>query len=223
MINYEEQLEFFKLIGMELKTRVTCFVIGGSAMMFYGAKAETKDVDLVFLDTKDLEKLKEVLFKLGFESRKKLIKIFKRYELINKKNEPVVMEGRNTRFDLFLKQIITFQISDGVVERAKEEHEFDNFVVRVVSPEDIILLKSATEREKDRYDALNIISKYKIDWDVIIKESVNQTKKGSLFPVFLFDFLYELKEDFKTDIPREVIIKIRNISEEMMLKRYKNK
>ena len=78
MINFDEQLDFFKLIGNELKERIIGYVIGGSAMMFYGAKVNTKDVDLVFLSRKELEQIKDVLFNIGFEEKKKMIKIFKR-------------------------------------------------------------------------------------------------------------------------------------------------
>jgi len=54
MINFDEQSDLFKLIGSSLGKKVECFVIGGSAMMFYGAKAETKDVDLVFMNKDDI-------------------------------------------------------------------------------------------------------------------------------------------------------------------------
>ena len=52
MINITDQNELFNLIGAKLDEKVECLAIGGSAMMFYGAKTETKDVDLVFLDKK---------------------------------------------------------------------------------------------------------------------------------------------------------------------------
>ncbi len=225
MIDINEQLRFFKLIGMELKNKVECFAIGGSAMMFYGSKDETKDVDLVFTDKKSLDEIKEVLKKLNFEEKKSLIKIFKRYnETEDEKNKPVMMIGKDIRFDLFLDVIITFKMSESIINRVRETHEFENFIVKVVSPEDIILLKSATEREKDKADALNLIEKFNINWEIIIEESVNQTKIESyLFPVYLFDFLYELKEDLKADIPKDVIDKIRNIGEKLLEEKLKKK
>ena len=71
-------------------------------------------------------------------------------------------------------------------------------------------------------DALELINKFNIDWDIIIKESIEQAKLGeNIFPVFLFDFLYELKEDLKADIPKDVINKIRNISEKLMIEKFK--
>ena len=56
MVKINEQTQLFEIIGAELKEKIECYVIGGSAMMFYGAKEDTKDVDLVFLKNKDLEK-----------------------------------------------------------------------------------------------------------------------------------------------------------------------
>ena len=222
MINFDEQLDFFKLIGNELKERIIGYVIGGSAMMFYGAKVNTKDVDLVFLSRKELEQIKDVLFNIGFEEKKKMIKIFKRYDIAD--NKPIMMEGKDTRFDLFLNEIIDFKMTESIVNRVKESHEFNNLIIKVVSPEDIILLKSATEREKDRLDALNLLKKFDINWSIIIEESIHQTKIGELlFPVFLYDFLYELKEDLKADIPKKVLDEIRKISEDILIKKLKKK
>lgn len=217
MITFDDQLELLRLIGESLKKRIECFVIGGGAMMFYGAKEETKDVDLVFMDKKDLLKVREALYDLGFEERKRVITIFKRYE--EAENKPIMMVGKNEdRFDLFCKEIITFKMSDSIFERVKETHEFGNLIIKIVSPEDIILLKCATEREKDRYDALSLMEKFDINWDIIIGESVHQTEIGAyVFPVFLFDFLLELKEDLKADVPKKVLDKIRSISEKMLV------
>ncbi len=218
MINFQEQLEFFKLIGGGLKERVTCFVIGGSAMMFYGAKDETKDVDMVFLEEDCLNMMKRALSKMGFDEKQSVVKIFRRYE--KARNTPVMMVRGEERFDLFLREIITMKMSETIIDRARETHEFGNLLIKVVAPEDIFLLKSATEREKDKADALSLIQKFKLDWKVIIGESLHQTKLGQhLFPVFLFGFLYELKEDLKAEIPGYALREIRNISEDLLEER----
>jgi len=223
MVKINEQTQLFEIIGAELKEKIECYVIGGSAMMFYGAKEDTKDVDLVFLKNKDLEKVKKILEKINFKDKKELVKIFRRYE--DKKNRPIMMVGKEgERVDLFFKEIITFKMSNSIVKRVTETHEFNNLLVKVVSPEDIILLKCATEREKDRFDALSLIEKFNINWNVIIEEAVNQTRLESyLFPVYLYDFLEELKEDFKAEIPKEVLKEIRKISEDLLLKKLKKK
>jgi len=222
MINFNEQLEFFKLIGDSLKKKIECFAIGGSAMMFYNAKVETKDVDLVFMKGDDLKEIKERLYDIGFKEKETIVKVFKKHKIA--KNKPVMMVRGEERFDLFLKEVISFKMSNSVIERVKETHEFGNLFIKIVSPEDIILLKCATEREKDRYDAVNLLEKFNINWDIVIEESIYQAKVTPyLFPVFLFDFLYELKEDLKADVPKEVIDKVRGIGEEMMINRLKKR
>ncbi|MBS3097994.1 nucleotidyltransferase [Candidatus Woesearchaeota archaeon] len=221
MINITDQNELFNLIGAKLDEKVECLAIGGSAMMFYGAKTETKDVDLVFLDKKSFNLAKKALYDIGFNEKKNIKPIFAHYDIA--KDKPVMMEGRDTRFDLFLNEVIGFKISSSIVDRVKEVHEFGNLIIKTISPEDIISLKCATEREKDRNDAASLIEKFNIDWEVIIKESILQTEiGGDVFPVFLFDFLSELKEEFKAEIPNDIIKKIRKIGEKMMIEKLKS-
>ena len=192
-------------------------------MMFYGAKEETKDVDMVFMEKENLNKVREALYDIGFEERKKVITIFKRYEVAD--NKPVMMVNKKEdRFDLFLKEIISFKMPNNWIERVKETHEFNNLIIKIVSPEDIILLKCATEREKDRIDIFNLLKKVDVDWKIIIEESKYQAEVTPyIYPVFLFDFLSELRDDFKADIPKEVLHEIRKISEKMMIKRIRKK
>ena len=220
MISFEQQLELFKIVGRELKERVECIAIGGNAMMFYGLKEATKDVDLVFTSREDLNKVKKALYDSGFEEKTN-IKIFKNYETIDKK--PVMMEGKETRFDLFCKEIICFKLSDTIIERVKKIYEFENLIIKVASPEDIVLLKSATERAKDREDVFEIIKNYNVKWNTIIEEAMHQTELDKpLFVVFLYEFLLELKEDFKADIPDEVLKTLLKMNEKEMVKRLKN-
>ena len=221
MINLNQQLELFKFIGSNIDSQVECLVIGGSAMMFYGAKELTKDIDLVFMEKLNLEKVKTILEKSGYEE--KTSNIFKRYIVIKKDPyKPIWIQKDDSRIDLFFKKVICFWITDNILNRIKEAHEFKNLIIKVISPEDIILLKCATEREKDRYDALELIKKFNINWDIIIKESIEQTKLGeSIFPLFLHDFLLELKEDLKADIPTNVLKELVKISQKEMIKRYK--
>ena len=221
MISITEQNELFNLVGAKLDEKVECLAIGSSAMMFYGAKTETKDVDLVFLDKNSFNLVKKALYEIGFNEKKNIKIIFAHYDIA--KDKPVMMEGRGTRFDLFLNEVIGFKISQSITDRVKEVHEFSNLIIKTISPEDIILLKCATEREKDRNDAASLIEKFNINWEIIIKESMHQTEiGGDVFPAFLFDFLYELKEDFKVQIPKEIIKKVMKIAEEMIVEKLKS-
>jgi len=215
MIDTKKQEELFRFIGEKLNKKIECYVIGGSAMMYYGMKDATKDIDLVFEKEKDMEEIVRLLKSLGYKEKETKILYPK------KKNVPVLLE-RDARFDLFSEKIVNTVLSDAMKERINAVYEYNNLIVKVISPEDLIITKCATERAGDRKDALEIIKKTNVNWDVIIKESINQTELSPyLFPLFLFDFLYELKEDLKADIPKEVLDKIRKISEKMLEKEYK--
>jgi len=202
MINLQEQIGLFKIIGSQLKNKVECIAIGGSAMMFYGAKNATKDVDMVFSKKEDLEDVKNILYKSGFDERNNIKGIFREDETAGK---PTMMDGKDTRFDLFLNEVIGFQIHKDTIERIKEVHDFGNFTVKTASPEDILMMKACTERERDRDDAAELVGKFNIDWNAVINESLKQTKIGiAAFPILLYDFLTELRENFNVDIPKNI-------------------
>lgn len=216
MMTFKEQEEIFNLIGKSLEKKTECLVIGGSAMMYYGAKEATKDVDLVALTKESFLLLKKVIESIGFKKKERLLKIFPHY--VEGGPKPVMLEGRDTRIDLFLNEVICFKITDMILQRIQEMHEYENLLIKVIAPEDIILLKCATDREKDRFDALELTKKFTIKWDVVLEESLLQTKLGQdIFPIFLYDFLVELKEDHHADIPKEAIRRVRKISELKMI------
>lgn len=218
-INLDKQNELFLKIGNELKKKIECYAIGGSAMMYHGAKGETKDVDIVFLDEKDQKEVVDILEEMGFKRRLTRLVYIKRLEHL-KKRSPIMLEKEDTRIDLFNKVIICFHLTENIENRVTDVFEFDKLVVKVISPEDIILLKCATERAGDRADALELIKKFSINWNIVIKESLEQTKLGeNIFPVYLYDFLLELKEDLKAEIPSSVIKELLKISERELEKR----
>jgi hypothetical protein len=216
VIGLDEQIEMFKLVGSKLKRKAECMAVGGSAMLFYNLKSATKDVDLIFASDAEKKGFVKILLGLGFAK--------KAFREKSERHLPLVLERGEARFDIFSGGLFHFRLSPGMKERVREKHEFGNLTVGVVSPEDIILLKSATDREGDRVDAKGIIEKLAIDWDTVIKEALWQSENGrKAFTVYLFDFLGDLKDDFKADIPGGVIRKVRKISEEEMLRIMKRK
>jgi len=220
MIKLEEQISLFKLMGTQLKKKVECIAIGGSAMLFYQVKNSTKDVDLVFLKKEDLEVVKKILFDSGFNERKNIKGIFREEEDSSK---PIMMEGPETRFDLFLNEVIGFKIHRATIERLREVHEFGNFVVKTASPEDILMMKGCTERERDRDDAAELIKRFNINWNVVLSETSSQAKIGlAAFPLLLYDFLTELKENYKIDVPKEITKELL-VTAEKQFKELKNK
>ena len=218
MIGLEDQNKLFAFLGEKLKKKIEFYVIGGSAMLYYGMKDVTKDIDIVFDNEKDKEEVEKLLRNLGYKEKATKILYFK------KKNIPTMLEREEARFDIFLNEIIDVKLTSNIKERVKSIYEFSNLIVKVIAPEDIILMKCATERPGDRIDAAEILKKSNINWNTIIEESIHQTKIGELlFPVFLYDFLYELKEDLKANIPEKVIDELRKISEDVLEEDLKKK
>ena len=96
-----------------------------------------------------------------------------------------------------------------MISRSKVVYEYANLIVSVVSPEDIIILKCATDRAGDRLDAASIIKSTNVSWAILLKESLNQMKLvGDVIPLNLYQFLLELKEDLKIGIPEDIIKKL---------------
>src|SRR3989344_4015787 len=212
MVNLENQQRLFEDIGKRLKKRTECFVIGGSAMLYYGAKAVTKDIDVVFDDKECFDNFLKILKEIEFKVKNPEMLYF------GKENKPALMERGSERVDVFYKEIITFKLSESMISRIKVVYEYDNLIANVVSPEDIILLKSATERAGDRADALELIKRFNIKWNIIIEEAIHQTELDKpLFVIFLYEFLLELKEDFKAEVPDEILKSLLKMSEKGMI------
>src|SRR3989344_5481603 len=209
-INVKEQEDLFNLIWKTLKKKVECYVVGGTAMMFLNIKETTKDVDIVFKEKEGYETFKEALISLGAKESK--------FKIENRQKVSSMIDLGNARFDLFLDYLIYFKLTPTIISRVREVHEFFNMIVKVVSPEDIILFKSMADRESDRIDVSDIIKKINLNWDQILEESELQTKNSEyFFSAFLYNFLIGLKEDFKIPIPKDFLNKLENLTEKDLL------
>lgn len=200
MINIRQQEDLFIAIGKMLKRKINVYAIGGTAMMLRGIKNSTLDIDLVFEKNKDRFELSDVLKKLGAkESDVTLV-----YGLKN--NTPLMLELEDSRFDLFMRKIITSNFSDNMKKRAKQVHEFGNFILNVADPIDILIMKSVTSRAKDLEDIISIVKSEKIDWEILINESKEQAKLGNETAVIsLGEKLEKLKEQKVINVPQEVL------------------
>ena len=210
MVNLAEQQRLFSLIGKSCSRRIEVLAIGGSAMLFYNfSKTETKDMDIVCLSEKDRKYLLDVLYKIYFRKDIEPKQAGAPYRLI--------LEERYI-LDIFAGSIFHIKISESILGRIKEKVDFGNLTISVIAPEDIILTKCVTERKGDREDAMGIINEYNVKWDLVIQEAQWQTEKGDkTFTVYLFDFLEDLWE-MGAKVPKEVIRKVRKLSQEEMLK-----
>ena len=61
-----------------------------------------------------------------------------------------------------------------------QTHEFNkNLLIRVSDPHDIIIMKSATSREKDIDDIKKIVTSSSMNWDILVEEAGVQVKLGN--------------------------------------------
>lgn len=172
MINIQDQEKLFSDAGKFLKKKIVCYAIGGTAMMYLGLKENTKDIDLVFLNKEDRKIFKEALLKIGYKEMESRI-IYGARE-----NSPQMLYLADWRLDLFLPEVIDFIFSVDAQKRIVETHVYDNLTIKIADPHDILLMKSATEREKDIDDAKAIIDNNKINWNIIVQEVKNQQNLG---------------------------------------------
>lgn len=182
MIDIESQNDILRLISSYLKKDITCYAFGGTAMMFYGYKAATKDIDLIFESEKDRELFIDAITQLGYK-QKSLVNVYKE-EQLKSKNGPLMFSRGEERFDLFVKNIFQTELGKDMIDRFYARHDFimkdKTLTIKVLNKEDIILLKSVTDREKDFEDILTIVEREsEIDWDLIIDEAVKQHRKGN--------------------------------------------
>lgn len=216
MTDLKEQEGIFNLIGANLKRKMKCFVIGGSAMLYYNLKDATKDMDIVLLSENDRQYILKLMKNLGYAERNPKILY------VNKKNVPILLQREQNRLDLFNRKIINLVFSDGMVDRARIVYEYANLTVNVVSPEDIIILKCATDRAGDRADAASIIKNTNMNWDILLQESINQMRMiGDVIPLNLYQFLLELKEDLQVNIPNDFLKKLEEDCEIILDKKLK--
>ncbi len=198
MINYQDQMNLFNVISKKIGKDIGCYAFGGNAMMFYGYKDETKDVDLYFDEEEDRDEFIKAIVSLGF-SETSPIKIYIE-EKLRDKHRPLMYKRDETRFDLFVKKIFHTVISPKMREDIFAVHEFKdrfNLKVKVLRKEFIVMLKAVTERDKDFEDILTIITKEKnFDWQYLTEETIWQFQNGDTWVLMdLEEVMKELQKD----------------------------
>jgi hypothetical protein len=180
MIQQPGQLQLFAAIARELTADVTCYAFGGTAMMFFGYKDETKDVDLLFETLADRVTFLHAISDMGF-SRSSPVGVY-----MQKKSEdvaaPLMYTRENYRLDLFAKTIFRTILSDTMRSGVIATHEFRGthvLRVNVIRPEHIVYLKGITSRVNDDVDIRTILSLAKdFSWDLVIDEAILQHANG---------------------------------------------
>jgi hypothetical protein len=197
MISYQEQSDLLKAISNSLKKDVECYAFGGNAMMFYGYKDDTKDVDLVFADEKDRGIFIAALEELHFELFDPVTVYVP--EKLKDKSKPLMYRSGDIRFDLFAGKIFRTKLSDKMKEDIFALHEFrgkHTLKVKVLRKEHIFLLKAITSRDRDFEDMLTILRKDRhFDWQYFIDEVLWQHAHGDSWAILdVEEKMQKLKE-----------------------------
>lgn len=205
MINVDEQQDLLFNIAKKLKKQIIVYAVGGTAMMFHGMKDTTKDIDLVFSNEEDRKEFEEAAVSLGYRKMDSIIVYG-----AEKENQPIMLgrqKGEAERFDLFNCHVISFFFSKHMQERAANTYEFgDKLILKIADVHDLIMMKCATDRQKDAEDVKNIVETQKINWRIVIEEAKHQVELGKSTAIFeLGEFLEKLKEQLQVNIPSEII------------------
>ena len=197
MITQQDQLALFTLLGKEFKQNITCYAFGGTAMMFYGYKDETKDIDLLFENEEERKEFIRVLTLFGYTERS-AIKIYIP-EKLRDPHRPLMYQKDDIRFDLFSKKIFKTLLSIQMQEDLFAVHEFKGkytLQLKVLRKEHLVLLKAVTDRATDFDDIKKIISLEKnFDWQYFLDEVAWQFNHGNTWALLDVEkMMQELKK-----------------------------
>ncbi len=186
-MSYQRGLDYIKSvlerIGSNLDRRVTVYHIGGNAMCFHGMKDTTKDADLVFLGMKEVKSFKKALLASDFIENEIVslapeYKWTEPYGIFDEKIETPVTDRNYSpglRVDLFYRFVCGgFEFSDGMESRSMPGFvSGKNLRNMICAPEDVLVFKSITHRDRDIGD-MNRIVQFRPDIDIVRDELRNQ-------------------------------------------------
>jgi len=140
--------------------KVEYALIGGIAASSLGRPRPTQDID-IFVRPEDAEATLEVLQAAGFETNRfNPSWIYKAYK-------------ENVLIDIIFRSEGGFYF-DAEMKDHSTLVNFHGRQVRVVSPEDFVLIKCAVHSEEGHHhwhDALSVLSQSKVDWDYLLHRS----------------------------------------------------
>ncbi len=197
MLTHKDQLDLFALVAKSLTKNIECYAFGGNAMMFYGYKEETKDVDLLFEEESSRQEFIRAISSLGYAETSPITIYIP--EKLRDPHRPLMYKRGESRFDLFVKKIFKTLLSPNMKENVFAAHEFKgkyNLKIKVLKKEYLIILKAVTSRDKDFEDILTILQKEKdFDWPYLIEEVSWQYQHGDSWVLLdLEKVMQELKK-----------------------------
>lgn len=185
-------------VGTALASPVTLFLIGGAAMIRYGLKAATKDIDVLLPTVQETKEMIQALSKLRY----RVLHIDRLApEYLAMFTTQILENADGFRWDIFHEIVCRkLKLSTGMIERSTVLFKSGLLTVRLISKEDIFLLKTVTERDDDETDLL-LLARSKIDWEVVLKECISQSRYDLRCEVDLCDKLDKLGTSYGLETP----------------------
>lgn len=180
--------ELFDRLSEHISGECSVFMVGGGAMMTYRLKSATKDIDIIVEDQTVFDRMEEALLEIGFEP-KIPDSIYGRLNISN------IYIKDDYRIDMFSERICgKLSLSKKMIDRSHLHSEHGKLRLYVCSLEDILLLKSITDREGD-YEDCRKICRHDIDWDSFFDEMVSQSRgEHEVWITYISDRLTALSE-----------------------------
>jgi len=178
-------------LGEHLEEPVDVYLLGGGNLILRGLKDSTKDVDIVVEDSQTLFALTDSLQELGYEERGELDAVYAQLE------PSIVLEREGfPRWDIFVETVAgQLQLTDGMIGRCDRSFEYGKLRVHLLSPTDIFLFKSITNREGDLEDVALIARQTDLDWERLFEEiKTQENNTEQLFSFAVLDTLDILEE-----------------------------
>jgi hypothetical protein len=185
-------------VGDALASPVTLYLIGGAAMIKYGLKAATKDIDVLFSTHEEAEELIQALLNSGYH----IIQINRLGTEYQEMLATQILENDDGfRWDIFHEYVCRkLRLSTGMIERSRVLFKTGLLTARIISKEDIFLFKTVTERDDDEADLL-LLARSKVDWELVLRECISQSREYLRCEVDLSDRLDKLGASYGLETP----------------------
>jgi len=150
-------------------------VFGGIAVWAYGRKRQTKDIDLL-IEARSANKALLALLKAGWSTT------------MTDKNWLFQARKNGVQVDLIFQAKGNYVLTKEIIDRAVPM-EISDYKFKVISPEDLVLVKIYALKEirpADWYDATSVIMsvKGKLDWDYIVDKANTNPRRVLSFLLF---------------------------------------
>jgi hypothetical protein len=190
----EEVEEILRSLGDLLTWPVEVLVIGGAAMLEYGLKDSTKDIDLVCRDQDGKDRLLEAAKSLGF----RVVGPEKRHARLGL--DRVAVKGGHT-LDVFGGRIsYDFGLSEAMWMRGRSARILGKAEIRYAAHEDIFILKLIANREQDIEDC-EALAPAGLDYETVYSEVEAQYSKAGtveekIWVTYIEEGIGKLEEEF---------------------------